>query len=183
MRADVAYGELTVSPNREAFLAKAPQWAISDDEDDTEPDGGYVFVDLNPTTQEISNMSNQTHYFDFSSKSHYTSVWVEGEKIQLDVVLAIEASGTYDAIAVYAVLESSFLPITDETADSSKPVEANIVAKLAEALGSEAFTKSYDNDIYLIVDKDVKEIHFTATVDYNDVELANVVISNAELVH
>ena len=61
-------------------------------------------------------------------------------------------------------------------------VEESIVAQLAEALGSQAKVSTYNSVTYLVIDKDIKEIHLTTTIEYNDKALANVVVSNVELV-
>ena len=176
-RFDLGYGEIPVSENKAAFLEKAPAWAVSPDVDDTEVSGNCCNVSLHPSTGEINGVGISRAV----TEEHKTS-WVEGEKIEVNATLGITCDGTSDAVGLVISASSVFYPITDFDNDSSASVEASIVAQIAEALGTQAKVSTYSSVTYLVIDKDIKEIHLTATIDYNDKALANVVVSNVELV-
>lgn len=176
-RFDLGYGELPVSQNKAAFLEKAPAWAISPDLDDTYVEGWGRMVDLNANTGEISAIGD---YRDLESSCKVR--WIEGEKLQTEAVLKLSFEGTYDAVGLVISAGTDFYPITDLENSSSANIEASIVAQLAEALGSQVKVSTYSNVTYLVIDKDIKEIHLTTTIDYSDKALANVVVSNVELV-
>lgn len=176
-RYDIGYGEIAVSENKAAFLEKAPEWATSPDVDDTYVDAYGRMVNLNTNTGEISAVSDY-RYLDCDCETH----WIEGEKLQTETVIELNFEGTYDAVGLVISAGSVFYPITDLDSDSSVNVEESIVAQLAEALGSQAKVSTYDSVNYLVIDKDIKEIHLTTIVEYNDKALAKVVVSNVELV-
>ena len=176
-RFELGYGELPVSQNKATFLEKAPAWAVSPDLDDTKVSGNCCNVTLHPNTGEINGVG-----ISYSVNEEHKTRWVEGEKVEVDATLGITCDGTGDAIGLVISAESVFYPITDLENSSSANINASIVAQLAEALGSQAKVSTYNSVNYLVIDKDIKEIHLTATIEYNDKALANVVVSNVELV-
>ena len=165
------YGELTPNANRTAFVASIPQYGICYTGNISM--GGTI---QDATLDGSGNITGLTNNRNLSVSR--TSEYVDPTHIKIDVKFSfVNTSENSSALRPY--ISATFSPLSES--GSSKITSIYLVEAIGAALGAAGQVKTYNSNSYLILNKEVKQLSFTIELDFADVNMENMKLSNISI--